>query len=379
MTVLLIFCGAIVINAQQTQQPQYISAIAGFYNLENLYDTIDNPAINDEEFLPGSEKKYNTDIYRKKLNNMASVIAGIGTDVNPDGLALLGVVEIENDTVLLDLLSTDALVKRGYKFVEYPSGDARGIDVGLIYSPKYFTVTESFPHHVELPYHHNTRDILVVKGELIGDPVYIIVNHWPSRRGSSISTYREDEYYLRTRKYEASQGVQVSNDTRVANNANFTGEETSRPNRIAAAKTCKTIIDSIQRIDPLAKIIIMGDLNDNPTDLSVTEALNAKADIEKVKAGGIYNPFTNYLKQGFGTLAYDGKWDLFDQVMFTQPWLDKQNGWFFFKAHIYYRDFLIEKNGSYKGYPKRSWAGDNWNDGYSDHLPVYTILVKQMK
>lgn len=380
---LLFFVSALVtvcFTLKAQQQPQYISAVAGFYNLENLYDTVNNTSINDEEFLPNSEKKYNTERYRAKLNNMAKVIAGIGTDANPDGLALLGVVEIENDTVLMDLITTEALFKRGYKFVEYPSSDARGIDVGLIYSPKYFTVKESFAHHVELPDHYVTRDILIVKGDLVGEDVYVVINHWPSRRGSSGSVYREDELYFRTRQWESQQSVQVSNNARVANNAQFSGEDLSRPNRVAAAKTCKLIVDSLQQANPGAKIIIMGDLNDNPTDISVTDALNAKADIEKVSTGGIYNPFTNYLSKGFGTLAFNGKWNLFDQVMFTQPWLDKKqtNGWFLYSAHIYYRDFLIEHGGDYKGYPKRSWAGNTWNDGYSDHLPVYTVLVRQM-
>jgi Endonuclease/Exonuclease/phosphatase family len=359
------------------QQPQYISAIAGFYNLENLYDTVDNPLISDEEFLPGSEKKYNTSAYRIKLNNMAKVIAGIGTDANPDGLALLGVVEIENDTVLMDLLSNEALIQRGYKFVEYPSPDARGIDVGLIYSPKYFTVSESFARHVSLPDQYATRDILVVKGELIGETVYVLVNHWPSRRGSGASFITDDNYF-RTRDFNT---PTASNGARINNGPAITGEDMSRPNRMAAAKTCKAIADSIQQINPQAKIIIMGDLNDDPTDISVTDALNAKAEIEKVKEKGIYNPYINILKQGYGTLAYNGKWNLFDQLMFTKPWLDKTqtDGWFFFKAHIYYRDFLIEHEGEYKGYPKRSWAGNVWNEGYSDHLPIYSILVRQMK
>lgn len=362
------------------QPPQYVSAIAGFYNLENLFDTINNPTINDEEFLPNSPKKYNTDVYRNKLNNMAKVIAAVGTDVNPDGLALLGVVEIENDTVLMDLITTDALIKRGYKFIEYPSPDARGIDVGLIYSPKYFTVKESFAHHVQLPDHYNTRDILVVKGDMAGEEVYVIVNHWPSRRGGNTSLYREDEYYFRTRSFESTQSVQTANNQRVANNAQFTGEDFSRPNRVAAAKTCKMIVDSITQITPNAKVIIVGDLNDNPTDASVVEALNAKAETDQVKANGIYNPYINIIKKGYGTLAFNGQWNLFDQMMFTQSWLDKKqtNGWFLFSSHIFYRDFLIEHEGQYKGYPKRSWSGDKWNDGYSDHLPVYSVLVRQI-
>jgi hypothetical protein len=177
------------ILSQQKQAPQYISAVVGFYNLENLFDTINDPKINDEEFLPQSEKKYNSLAYSRKLNNMAKAIKYLGVDNNPEGLALLGVVEVENATVLKDLCATDSLKDRNYQFVHFDSPDERGIDVGLIYNPKYFTVINALPHHVILPDKHPTRDILVVKGDFVGETVYVLVNHWPSRRGASNNSF----------------------------------------------------------------------------------------------------------------------------------------------------------------------------------------------
>jgi predicted extracellular nuclease len=369
LTVANLFC-----NAQQ--QPQYISAIAGFYNLENLFDTINDTRIDDEEFLPGSEKKYNTAAYNRKLSYMAKAIAGIGTDVNPEGLSLLGVVEIENETVLKDLLATTELKDRQYQYVHYNSPDARGIDVGFIYNPKYFTVLESYVHTVVLPDKHPTRDILVVKGDFVGDTVFVLVNHWPSRRGGNNTgdlASKENAYNRNSTFRDRQNEINLS-----GSGLRSDGEEMTRPARLAAARECKSIVDSIYLKYPKAKVMIMGDLNDDPTSPSITNGLLAKDDMATVKPGDIYNPFSQYLKQGYGTLVFGGKWNLFDQIMFTQPWLDQQqqNGWFLYKSHIFYRDFLIEQKGDYKGYPKRSWVGNRWNDGYSDHLPVYTVLVR---
>jgi hypothetical protein len=386
----LLFASLIYLNlccaAQQNAEPQYISAVAGFYNLENLFDTINDPKIDDEEFLPQSEKKYNTAAYWRKLNNMAKVIAGIGKDNNPDGLALLGVVEIENATVLKDLCATDSLKDRGYQYVHFQSPDARGIDVGLIYSPKYFTVLEAYPHKVTLPDLHPTRDILLVKGDLVGDTVFLLVNHWPSRRGGSNNfdlNNKERAYNRNTRVVvDRVSGVQRQGGTELNENDGLRtdGEEQSRPARAAAAKACKFLVDSIQAINPNAKVLIMGDLNDDPTSPSVKGIIQAKADIADVQPKEIYNALAGFFAKGYGTLAFNGKWNLFDQLMFTQPFLDKKqlNGWFLYSAHIYARDFLINAKGDYKGYPKRSWVGNRWNEGFSDHFPVYSILLRAL-
>ncbi len=361
----------------QNKQPQYISAIVGFYNLENLFDTINDPKIDDEEFLPSSAKKYNSVIYRNKLDNMAEAISGIGTDVNTDGLALLGVVEIENETVLNDLAATEKLKGRNYQYVHFNSPDARGIDAALLYNPKYFTVLEAWPHRVTLPDKHDTRDILVVKGDFVGDTIVVIVNHWPSRRGGSNNAdlQNKESAYNRNNTWRERQSQIELNSNQ---GLRTSGEEISRPNRLAAARACMSIIDSVQAQNPNAKIMVMGDLNDDPNSPSVEKVLQAKADMAEVQPRGLFNPFAQFHKQGYGTLVFNGKWNLFDQVMFTQPWLNQQQttGWFLYKSHIYYREFLIQKEGDYKGYPKRSWSGDKWINGYSDHLPVYNVLVR---
>jgi predicted extracellular nuclease len=363
------FLFALTAAAQQNNagggQKQFISAIIGFYNLENLFDTINDPKIDDEEFLPSSAKKYNTARYENKLQNMAETISGIGTDVNTDGLALLGVVEIENETVLRDLAATEKLKARNYQFVHFNSPDARGIDVGLLYNPKYFTVIGAWPHHVELPGKYATRDILVVKGDFVGDTIVVIVNHWPSRRGvtNNADLSNKEAAYNRNNSYRERQSqIELNSNPGLRTD----GEEQSRPNRAAAARECLGIIDSLQALNPGMKIIVMGDLNDDPNSPSVEKLLKAKADMADVKEGEIYNPFAQFHKQGYGTLV------------FNQPWLNQQqtNGWFLYKSHIYYRDFLIQKDGDYKGYPKRSWAGDKWLNGYSDHLPVYNVLLR---
>src|SRR5919205_2787785 len=123
----------------QAQQQQYKSAIIAFYNCENFYDTIDNPAINDEEFTPRGDKNYNSKIYWDKVEHLATVLSQIGTDINPDGPAIIGVAEIENDTVLNDLINHPLLKPHNYKIVHYDSKDIRGVDVGFLYNPKYFT------------------------------------------------------------------------------------------------------------------------------------------------------------------------------------------------------------------------------------------------
>ena len=329
-----------------SQKAQYKVAICGFYNLENYYDTIDNPIINDNEFTPGGEKNYNGNIYWKKVNKLATVISQIGTDVNPDGLALLGVAEIENDTVLTDLIHDPLLKKRNYKIVHYDSRDVRGVDVGLLYNPKYFTPEKSDKLFIVLPNStpenpHYTRDILWVQGKLDGETINIYVNHWPSRLG---------------------------------------GEERSAPNRAAAAMVCKKHMDSLALLDPHQKVIIMGDLNDDPISLSVIKVLNSKGKKEEVKEGGLFNPWVDMYKKGIGTIGYQDAWSLFDQIIISYSWLSRnQTGFFFMKQFIFNKEYMVENQGRFKGYPMRTWDGNTYREGYSDHFPTYIILAKKVE
>jgi len=327
--------------AQQKQN--YKVAIVAFYNCENFYDTVHNPMVNDIDFTPDGDYKYNTAIYLDKVKKLSTVISQIGTDINRDGVALIGVAEIENDTVLNDLIHSPLLIKRNYKIVHYDSRDPRGIDVALIYNPKYFTVLDSKPLFVQLPgkskYARYTRDILWVKGKLDGEIINILVNHWPSRLG---------------------------------------GQEKSEPARNAAAAVCRLKLAEIAEADANAKVIIMGDLNDDPTSPSVVNVLKAKGKEKEVKEGEIFNPWVELFDRGIGTLAYNDSWSLFDQIMVTYPWLNKQqSGFFYYKQFIFNKEFMIENRGLYKGYPMRTWSGFNYRGGYSDHFPTYLVLLKR--
>lgn len=341
---ILIISFLAVSSAGYSQKKQFKVAIIGFYNLENFYDTINNPIVDDEEFLPSGAKNYNSAIYWDKVGKLAKVISEMGVNFSTDGPALLGVAEIENDTVLKDLIKHPLLQKRNYKIVHYDSKDARGIDVGLLYNPKYFKVDVSDKLFVQLPSDskdaYYTRDILWVRGWLDGELINVYVNHWPSRRG---------------------------------------GEERSAPARAAAALVCKKHFDSLNQILPNQKIIIMGDLNDDPISPSVTQVLKSKGKADQVKPGGLFNPWVEMYKKGIGTLAYQDAWGLFDQIIISEPWLNKeQNGYFFYQQHIFNKEYLVENVGRYKGYPMRTWDGNTYRGGYSDHFPTFLVFLKAL-
>jgi len=325
------------------QQAAYKTAIIGFYNLENFYDTVNNTLIDDEEFLPNGIRNYNSKVYWNKVGNLASVIAQMGAEISPDGPALLGVAEIENDTVLNDLIHHPLLKERGYHFIHYDSKDLRGVDVALLYNPKYFVPVKSKKLFVQLPAGAKealyTRDVLYVDGMLDGEEIHVLVNHWPSRRG---------------------------------------GEERSEPGRIAAASVNRQILDSLLLTDSLAKVIVMGDLNDDPLNKSITEVLKAKEHISETGVHDLYNPWTSLYRKGIGTLAYNDAWGLFDQVILSHAWLDKsQHRFFYFRQQVFNKTFMKENSGRYKGYPMRTWDGNLYRGGYSDHFPTYVIMLKK--
>lgn len=327
------------------QKKNYKVGVIGFYNLENIFDTINDPKTNDEDFLPEGSLGYNSAVYKDKLTKLSRVISEIGTEASPDGLAILGVAEVENRKVLEDLVNQPKIKDRGYKIVHYNSPDARGIDVGLLYNPKYFKVLSSKSLLVPLkndngaPYY--TRDVLWVSGIFDGDTIHVLVNHWPSRRG---------------------------------------GEEASAPGRAIAAGVGRKIIDSLTALNPNAKIFLMGDLNDDPTSPSVTEVIGAKGKQADVKAGGMYNPWVDFYKRGIGTLAYQDSWNIFDQILISYGWLDqKQSGYFLKDAHIFNREYMVTQTGKWKGYPLRTYDGVIYSGGYSDHFPTYTVLLKEVK
>ncbi len=336
----LLFNGSLL-KAQSKKTFQ--SALIGFYNLENLFDTINDPKIDDEEFLPNGPNRWNSEKYLHKLSQMSKVISKIGTDVNPDGLAALGVSEVENRGVVEDLIHTPLLKGRHYKIVHRDSPDRRGIDVALIYNPKYLKVTSTTMYRLHVPDKPNfrTRDQMLVSGLLNGEQFYFIVNHWPSRYG---------------------------------------GEKRSRPLRNDAAALTRHISDSLLAVNPKAKIIVMGDLNDNPTNESVLKIMRAKGNRNQLKKGDFYNPMYKLYKKGFGTTAWRDTWSLFDQIFLSQGLLDRDfSSWKYYKVNIFHKPFMEQQEGKYKGYPYRTFAGGTWMGGYSDHFPVYIVLIREVK
>jgi exonuclease III len=329
-----------------SQEKQYTIVVAGFYNLENLFDTIDDPKTFDDDFTPKGTNHYTSEIYLDKLKHLEEVIAQIGTDKSPDGMAFWGTAEIENAQVVKDLVAQPKLKDRNYQVVHFNGGDPRGIDCGLVYNPKYFSViyTKSIPINLNLAVKDGkpTRDVLWVRGILAKtDTIDVFVGHWPSRRG---------------------------------------GEELTRPMRNYVAKVVRKYTDSIMADNKNAKIMIMGDLNDNPTDESVVKHIGSVDKKEKCQPGGFYNPWVDYFNKGIGTLAHNDSWGLFDQIILSYGWLNNsQDGYFFQKAKVFSKDFMIQKTGKWKGYPKRTWDWAIYNAGYSDHFPTYVTLLKEIK
>lgn len=327
----------------QSEQKQYKISAIGFYNLENLFDTVDDTLINDEEFLPTGARTWTEDRYKEKLGNMSYAISQIGIqDVKP-GLSILGVAEIENRKVLEDLVAQPALKERNYQIIHINSPDPRGVDVALLYNPKHFKVIkeEAIPLIIiEDGVRRNTRDVLYVKGILETDTLHILVNHWPSRGG---------------------------------------GEAKTAPYRNKGAKLCRNVIDSITAVVPNAKIFVMGDLNDDPTNESLKSYLRTVDNIKNVHETGMFNPYEDMYRRGQGSNAYRDAWSLFDQIVISEGLADKKSkGYHFFKANIFNKNFLIQKTGQYKGYPFRTFSGDTYQSGYSDHFPSYIYLVKEL-
>jgi len=327
------------LNAQEKQA--YKVGLIGFYNLENLFDTIDDPNKNDEEFLPNGVNQWNTEKYTTKLHNMAYAISTIGTDISPDGVAVLGMSEMENRRVLEDLVAQPELADRHYQVVHYDSPDRRGVDVGLIYNPKYFKMTSSKSYRTVVPNQPDfiTRDQLLVSGLFDGEPMHFVVMHWPSR---------------------------------------FGGEKRSLPGRVAAATLCRHIADSILREDANAKIIMMGDYNDYPDNKSVTEYLRASGDMKDLRDGEFFNPMYDLHKKGYGTNYFRDVPGVLDQTVITPGLLPTDYSTYQFKvAKVHNKEFLKQHGGRYNGYPFRTFAGGVWMGGYSDHFPVYVILLKK--
>lgn len=328
------------VRAQQTVR----AGLIAFYNLENLFDTIDTPDVLDEEFTPEGPNRWTGRRYMEKIDNMALAISRIGTDEGwKGGPAVLGVSEIENRSVLEDLVAHPLLRESNYQIVHYDSPDRRGVDVALLYRPRFFRVTASASPVLDIKDENGeriyTRDQLVVSGTFDGEPMSFIVCHWPSRSG---------------------------------------GEMTTRPRRNAAAMLSRHLVDSLLASDNNAKVFVMGDLNDDPTNESLRKYLRAAPDAEKMEEGEMFNTMFPLFKKGIGSLYYRDGVNLFDQIIITPALTgDDYSTYKFRYARVFNSPFLVQKDGQYKDYPLRSFVGTVWQGGYSDHFPVYVLIVKK--
>ncbi|WP_317166947.1 endonuclease/exonuclease/phosphatase family protein [Winogradskyella ursingii] len=302
-----------------------------FYNIENLFDIKNDPLTNDDDFLPTSKKRWTKKRYENKLMKLGNVISKIGNENTEQSPSIIGLAEVENKTVLNDLVNHHALKNENYSYVHYDSMDERGIDVALLYQPKDFEVlnSETFSVYIEneAGLRDYTRDILLVTGILHSEKIHVIVNHWSSKREGDLET-----------QYK----------------------------RIAAANRVIYIINKLKSEDVSAKIIVMGDFNDNPDSTSVTLMENKCQ---------LFNPFKTVWSFEKGSLNHNFNWNQFDQILFSINFFEVQNSQLTYEsANVFNSKFLTQYHGKFKGQPFRTYVGKKYKGGYSDHFPVYIQL-----
>lgn len=311
-----------------------------FYNVENLFDTEDDPKKRDEDFLPSSKKKWTIDRYQKKLKDLSKVLSAIDKNDLPE---IIGLAEVENKKVVEDLAKEKSLSGGNYKVVHEESPDKRGIDVALMYKDDSFKYLfhKAIPIKFSFDKRTTTRDILYVKGVATStnETMHIFVNHWSSRRG---------------------------------------GQEKSEPKRVQAAKVLRAEVEKIQTKNPNAKIIIVGDMNDEPNNKSIHETLKATGN-KSATSGELFNLMYEKDKQKLGTHSYKGKWGMLDNIIISRSLLKSENGYHttFDGGKIFKEDWILYNNtkAGHKT-PSRTYGGRNYFGGYSDHLPVYVTLSK---
>lgn len=300
-----------------------------FYNLENFFDTQDDPYLLDDDFTPKGFRNWDERKFGKKAKKIAKAISKIGLEESGHLPVMVGMAEVENKAVVQTLLQSKRLRDVDYDLIHFDSPDERGIDTALVYDKKHFVVldAETIPLLVKNTNGDRdfTRDILYVHGKLHQEEVHVFVNHWPSRRA---------------------------------------GDEDTSYKRIKAAETILQKINIIPGDDP--NIIIMGDFNDDP---------NAESIQVLMQTGMFINPMKKLLSPKSGSANYKGKWSLFDQILVSHSLLNfEANTHSFVKAEIFAPRFLKEWKGRYKGNPFRTFAGKKYLGGYSDHFPVYIVL-----
>lgn len=316
-----------------------------FYNCENLFDTKNDSLTFDDDRTPDGSYHWTQKRYLKKVENLSKVLAQIGEETSKTSPDVIGLCEVENRKVVEDLVHHPNLLDKGYEIIHFDSPDERGIDVALLYKSSSFLPTSFKSHRLllfdDMGVRKYTRDQLVVGGIMDEEELYFIVNHWPSRRG---------------------------------------GPAKSQPFRVRAALLNKRIIDSVRTLNPDAKIIAMGDLNDDPIDNSLKVILKTKAKANQLDSVSLFNPMESLFRKGIGSLAYGDKWNLFDQIFMTPNLVTKnRESLTFWKAGIFSAPFLKTEKGRYKGYPLRTYSGGTYTAGYSDHFPAYVFLIKEVE
>ena len=318
--------------------------MVAFYNLENLFDIYDDPETHDEEFTPNGVKQWNEIKYQKKLSNMERVLFDMAA-INKEYPVVIGVSEIENRSVLEDLVSQPKLKGANYRICHYDSPDARGVDVAFLYRADVFKLEGSDNIKLEVAELPNfrTRDLVVMWGTIEGEPFYFLVSHWPSRLG---------------------------------------GKEASQFKRDACAKQIREIKDSLLAANPATKVVVMGDFNDDATDASLVKVMGAKGKEKDLQKGDFFNPYFQMLRAGLGTLAYQDRWNLFDNICVTENLLNDEEGKLKlikgkkFYGNIFKKPYMLQQEGQYKGYPLRTFVTNNFQNGFSDHLPVFIYIGK---
>lgn len=305
-----------------------------FYNIENLFDVYDDEITRDNDMQPTAEKRWSIKRYKNKLRKIGYAISCIGEEDVKRHPAIVGLAEVENEAVLKDLVSSKHLDDLDYKFLHYNSPDERGIDVALLYDEKVFKIAYSKTFTVDLLDDDgevdHTRDILLVSGLFEGLELHVIVNHWPSRR---------------------------------------TGDVATEHKRMKASEKVTEVISMLKEKNSEAKIVVMGDFNDDPESNSL-KALEA--------SHGLFNPMRTLLSNDRGTTSFNHSWNLFDQFLITHNFFErKKNVLRFVEANIFDADFLKEAEGKYKGTPYRTYVGKHYKGGYSDHFPVYMVISKK--
>jgi endonuclease/exonuclease/phosphatase family metal-dependent hydrolase len=297
------------------------TGIVAFYNVENLFDTLDDPHKSDNEFLPSSALKWNGERYANKQKHLAQVL----TALEEEGMVMIGLAEVEHKQVVTDLLNNSSLSGKHYGCIHEESKDPRGIDVALIHSPLFKPLYHKLINPCEEKECLETRGILAVKGLLQGDTVWVFVNHWPSRR---------------------------------------TGVESSQEKRLLLSRVLRHAVDSVMLKSPSSKIIVMGDFNDTPQDLSIRSLL---------KDSPLFDPFDAMKTVEVGSLKYKKDWFVYDQIILSLNWKqDKKGSKLLYQvnsAEVYHPLYLHYKEDAKNG-PFRSYKGKTYYGGYSDHFPV---------